>query len=44
MRIGIDIDNVIAETVPVLLPKINKVFGSTLKYADVYMYDFHSIM
>jgi uncharacterized HAD superfamily protein len=44
MRIGIDIDNVIAETVPVVLPEINHTFGSTLKCKDVYMYDFHAIL
>ena len=44
MRIGIDIDNVIAETVPSLLPEINKTFKTNLKYKDIYMYDFHIIL
>src|SRR3989339_1307639 len=42
--IGIDIDNVIADTVPSLLPKINTIFKTHLKYRDVYMYDFHTIL
>ena len=44
MRIGIDIDNVIVEIVPPLLPEMNKIFGTKLSYKDIYMYDFHTIL
>jgi uncharacterized HAD superfamily protein len=44
MRIAIDIDNVIADTVPTLLPHINNIFKTNLLYDDIYMYDFHTIL
>jgi uncharacterized HAD superfamily protein len=44
MRIGIDIDNVISETVPPLLKQINRIFHEKLNMNNIYMYDFHAIL
>lgn len=43
-KIGIDIDNVIADTIEILLKELNKHFKTKLTYNDIYMYDFEPIL
>ena len=43
-KIGIDIDNVIADTTEILIKELNKTFKTKLTYKDIYMYDFEPIL
>lgn len=44
MKIGIDVDNVIADSVPTLIAEANKYFKTNFTYNDIYIYDFHKIL
>jgi len=43
-KIGIDIDNVISNSIDVLLTEINKYFKTHLTYKDIHMYDFEPLL
>jgi len=44
LKIGIDVDNVIADSAKVLISEINKFYNTKLTYSDIRMYDFHTIL
>lgn len=44
MKIGIDVDNVIADTVPVLLLEINRYYKTDLRAEDIHIYDIHTLL